>query len=183
MDRILTSRLILRGLTPRDAPLLLDFDLRNRDFLAPWESLRDEAYFTADRVLALIKSNALAARQGTSFRWQLFEHAEPGRIVGSVGLSNIVRGGFLSAHLGYRIDAAAAGRGLMTEAVAAVVEHAFEKLDLHRLEANVMPRNEPSRRLLARLGFEEEGLARKYLKIAGRWEDHLHYVRFNARLE
>jgi ribosomal-protein-alanine N-acetyltransferase len=67
----------------------------------------------------------------------------------------------------------------MTEAVAAVVELAFGPLQLHRVEANIIPRNMPSRRVVEKLGFVNEGLSPKYLKINGVWEDHMHYVVLN----
>lgn len=183
MIRLETPRLILRTLTPRDGPQLLAFDVRNREWLAPWEPLRDKAYFSEARVLSSIRADARSVRRGVGCRWHLFLKDEPTTIVGSVALSNVVKGDFLSAHLGYRLDALATGKGLMTEALGEVVAFAFFELGLHRLEANVMPRNTASRRVLATLGFEEEGLARRYLNIAGVWEDHLHHVRFNRNLE
>lgn len=179
MRTLRTARLVLRGLGPRDQALLADFDTRNRDFLAPWEPLRDESYFGADRVASSIRADAAAARRGVGFRWHLFLRGQPGCIVGSVALTNIVRGVFLSCHLGYRLDGAETGRGLMTEAVEAVVTHALGPLGLHRVEANVMPRNTASLAVLARCGFVEEGLSRQYLKIAGVWEDHRRHVRFS----
>ena len=183
MDRLTSSRLLLRRLTPKDADLLLEFDQRNRAHLASWEPSRDELYFTLARAEAAVKADAKVARRGTGYRWHLFLKGKPRRILGSVSLSNLVRGVFLSAHLGYRLDGQSQGQGLMTEAVAAVTEHAFDVLGLHRIEANVLPRNQASRNLVTRLGFEEEGLSHKYLKIAGVWEDHVRYVLFNKALE
>jgi ribosomal-protein-alanine N-acetyltransferase len=183
MNRLETPRLVLRALTQRDAPLLLDFDLRNRAFLAPWEPLRDEQYFTLARAQAAIRADARTARRDTGYRWHLFLNREPRRIVGSVALSNIVHGAFLSTHLGYRLDGESTGKGLMTEAVGEVLRQAFGTLGLHRVEANAMPRNAASRRVLARLGFVEEGLSRRYLRIAGVWEDHLRHVLLNRELE
>lgn len=179
MDRIVTSRLVLRGLSPRDAGLLLDFEQTNREWLAPWEPLRDETFFTADRALGAIRSDAQAARRKTGFRWHLFLRDHPGVLVGSVAVTGIIGGAFQSAYLGYRLGREFVGQGLATEAVGAAAAYAFSTLGLHRLEANVMPRNAASRRLLARLGFVEEGLARRYLKIQGVWEDHLHHVLFS----
>jgi len=178
-----TPRLVLRTLSVKDAPALLDFDTRNRSFLAPWEPRREELYFTLTRVEATIKADARTARRDTGYRWHLFLKSDPGRIVGSVGLSNIVHGVFLSAHMGYRLDERVTGHGYMTEAVGAVVHQAFTVLGLHRIEASAMPRNVASRRVLARLGFEEEGLSRHYLKIAGVWEDHVRHVLLNKELE
>lgn len=178
-----TRRLVLRTLTLRDVSLLLDFDVRNRDWLAPWEPLRTPEYFTAERAASAIRADARSVRRGTGCRWHLFLRGQPHRIVGSAALSNVVTGAFLSAHLGYRLDQHETGMGYMAEAVAEVVGYAFDVLGLHRIEANVMPRNTASRRLLTGLGFEEEGLARRYLKIAGVWEDHFHHVRFNRDVE
>lgn len=97
-------------------------------------------------------------------------------VIGSVTLSSIVRGFFQNCLLGYKMDARFVRRGYMSEAVAAVLDYAFSTAELHRVEANVMPGNAASRGLLDGLGFREEGCARKYLKIQGTWEDHLHMV-------
>jgi [ribosomal protein S5]-alanine N-acetyltransferase len=93
-------------------------------------------------------------------------------IVGSINLSQIFRGGFQSAYLGYHIGAEFAGRGYMSEAIELVLKYAFEKLRLHRLEANIQPSNRPSIALVKRAGFVREGFSRRYLKICGRWRDH-----------
>lgn len=177
MHRLETPRLVLRTLTARDAPLLLDFDTRNRDFLAPWEPLRDGSYFTLERAQSAIRADALMARRRLGYRWHFFLKDDPGRIVGSAAISGIIRGAFWSAYLGYRLDGQMTGRGLGTEGVGAAVAWALGPGGLHRVEANVMPRNAASRRLLGRLGFHEEGLALRYLNIAGVWEDHLHFAR------
>ena len=71
----------------------------------------------------------------------------------------------------------------MTEAIEAVVDYAFRELRLHRIEANIMPRNAASLAVVRKLGFHEEGLALRYLKINGKWEDHLHMVRLNEDME
>jgi ribosomal-protein-alanine N-acetyltransferase len=71
----------------------------------------------------------------------------------------------------------------MTEALTAVIEHAFTTMGLHRLEANVMPRNEASKGLLVKLGFHDEGIAKRYLQIQGRWEDHTHMVMLREEWE
>jgi ribosomal-protein-alanine N-acetyltransferase len=176
--RLTTERLVLRGLGTRDVDRLLAFDTANRAFLAPWEPARDDRYLTAERVVRSIRGDAGAAKRGDGYRWHLFLAGDPDTIIGSVSLSNIVRGVFLSCHLGYRLGESWTGRGAMTEAVQRVLDQAFGPLGLHRVEANVLPRNRASRAVLRRLGFEEEGLCRTYLKINGVWEDHLRHVRF-----
>ena len=93
-------------------------------------------------------------------------------IVGSINLSQIFLGGFRSAYLGYYIGARYSRQGHMTEAVQLMLKYAFEHLKLHRLEANIQPRNIASIALVERAGFTREGYSRRYLKICGRWRDH-----------
>jgi [ribosomal protein S5]-alanine N-acetyltransferase len=95
-----------------------------------------------------------------------------GAILGSINLSQIFRGGFQSAYVGYQIGAEFAGQGYMTEALALMLHYAFADLNLHRLEANIQPGNAASIALVKRAGFVQEGFSRKYLKICGRWRDH-----------
>lgn len=97
---------------------------------------------------------------------------DDGVIVGSVNLSQIFRGGFQNAYLGYYIGAQYSGQRHMTEAVELTLGYAFEQLKLHRLEANIQPRNVASIALVKRVGFVREGFSRRYLKICGRWRDH-----------
>jgi ribosomal-protein-alanine N-acetyltransferase len=94
-------------------------------------------------------------------------------IVGTCNYTNIVRGPFQACHLGYQIARTHEGRGLMTEALRATNAFAFGELRLHRIMANHRPENERSARVLARLGFERDGLARDYLFIDGAWRDHV----------
>jgi ribosomal-protein-alanine N-acetyltransferase len=93
-------------------------------------------------------------------------------LVGVVNVSEIVRGAFRSAYLGYYAFSPHHRQGLMTEALSQVVTRAFRKHGLHRVEANIQPSNVASLRLIRRLGFRKEGLSRRYLKIGGRWRDH-----------
>lgn len=81
------------------------------------------------------------------------------------------------------MDQAWCNQGYATEALQAAIMCAFDELELHRIEANVLPYNAPSLRVLEKLGFESEGLAIKYLKINGRWEDHIHMVLRNRHME
>jgi ribosomal-protein-alanine N-acetyltransferase len=93
-------------------------------------------------------------------------------IAGIVSLSEIVRGNFRSAYLGYYAFTPHARSGYMTEGLGLVVTRAFRRLGLHRLEANIQPGNRASIALVRRLGFRKEGLSPRYLKIGGRWRDH-----------
>ncbi len=97
---------------------------------------------------------------------------EDGAIIGFLNISEIVRGPFKSAFLGYGGVAEFAGQGYMTEALRLVLREAFTKLGLHRLEANIQPGNTASIALAKRCGFELEGFSPRYLKVGGRWRDH-----------
>jgi ribosomal-protein-alanine N-acetyltransferase len=95
-----------------------------------------------------------------------------GELAGVINLSEIVRGAFRSAYLGYYAFVPHAGRGYMTEGLALALRWIFGTLRLHRVEANIQPGNAASRALVRRLGFRREGFSPRYLKIAGRWRDH-----------
>jgi ribosomal-protein-alanine N-acetyltransferase len=93
-------------------------------------------------------------------------------LIGYADVTNVVRGLFLSAYLGYYVFQGYERQGLMTEGLQLVIRHAFGKLRLHRLEANIQPENLPSIALIKASGFSKEGYSPKYLKIRGRWRDH-----------
>ena len=96
-----------------------------------------------------------------------------GEFAGQVVIGNVVREPLLSAYVGYWVSAQVAGGGVATAAVALAVDHCFSRVGLHRIEATVRPENVRSRRVLAKLGFREEGLLRRYLEVDGDWRDHL----------
>ena len=118
---------------------------------------------------------ARAIRQGEAFPLFLFRRKD-GQIVGGLTLSNIRRQPAQAGTLGYWVGEAFAMQGYMTEALTALRDHAFNALDLSRLEAACLPDNDPSRRLLERCGFKYEGVAQSYLQIDGRWRNHVLYA-------
>jgi ribosomal-protein-alanine N-acetyltransferase len=101
---------------------------------------------------------------------------EDDALVGVFNLSEIVRGLFQSAYLGYYGFAPHAGKGYMTEGMALALDVAFRRLRLHRVEVNIQPTNQRSLALAERVGFVREGYSRRYVKIAGRWRDHVRYA-------
>jgi ribosomal-protein-alanine N-acetyltransferase len=111
-----------------------------------------------------------AMRPSTEFF--LARRKEDDAITGFLNLSEIVRGSFQSAYLGYGAVATCAGQGYMTEALGLLLKEAFTTLGLHRIEANIQPENKASIALVQRGGFQLEGLSPRYLKIGGRWRDH-----------
>ncbi len=150
-----------------------DFYRRNAAHFAPWDPPLPADHAAPDRVALALAEGAEAFATGRALRWWLHPAGQPARVIGSVHLSSVVRGGFQSCNLGYAIDAGCEGQGLMREALQAVIAEAFSpRLNLHRLQAAVQPENLRSLAVLARLGFDEIGLARHYLFIHGDWRDH-----------
>ena len=158
-----------------------DFHARNAAHLAPWEPPAPPDFATEPQQRERLRRAAADAAAGSALRWWLQPTAGPDRLVGSVGLSQIARGPFQNAMLGYAIDAGWEGQGLMREALQAVVAHAFSPaVHLHRIQASVRPENVRSVALLQRFGFDDEGLARAYLYIDGAWRDHRLFALRNA---
>lgn len=174
-----TERLLLKALNPADAELALEYYLRNRVFLNEWEPVREETFYTLKNQRELLTQERADFESGRSFRAWIFKKGEEGRAIGTFGFSNIVRGAFLSCFLGYKLDARETCNGYMTEALKKGISILFEEYGLHRIEANIMPKNKASLRVVEKLGFSCEGLSPKYLKINGVWEDHIHMVLMN----
>jgi [ribosomal protein S5]-alanine N-acetyltransferase len=164
----------IRPLEIADTDELLALRRRNDGFLQTFEPLKSPDFLTSDGQRREIEgaADAWAADRGYSFG--VFD--SDGALIGKVGLSNVARGAWQNATLGYFIDRERNGRGYGTEAVALACRFAFTAARLHRVQAAVMPRNRPSARLLVKNGFRFEGLAVNYLRINGRWEDHHVYA-------
>jgi len=176
-----TDRLILTTLTERDANRVLAYEIRNRAFLSDWDPLRSDAYFTLEQQRCVLKQMVKEMEAGTRCSLGIGLKGED-RLIGMINFTNIVRGCFLSCFAGYRLDEQEINKGYMTEALTRAVRYAFDNLKLHRVEANIIPRNIRSRRVAEKAGFECEGTSREYLKINGVWEDHMHYVRLNRKM-
>lgn len=174
-----SARLYYLAAQPALAEAAAAFYRRNRAAFAPFDPVQPEEFFSAGGQRERLSRDLAQAEAGRSFRFLLVRPGQPGKVVGLVGLNEIVRGAFQSCFLSYKVDAALWGRGYGSEAIEAVTGWGFRVLGLHRIEANIMPRNLASRRAAEKAGYEEEGLSRHYLRINGRWEDHLHLVRLN----
>ncbi|MFB9377915.1 GNAT family N-acetyltransferase [Kineococcus gynurae] len=158
--------------TEADVPDLVAVLRDNWPFLAPFEPQRDPAYFTEEYQLGLVRHLLAEHAHGRAVPLAI-RYAD--RLVGRITLSDIVRGPFQSATVGYFVAEAVNGRGVATEAVARAASEAFGPLGLHRLQAATLLSNTASQAVLKRNGFERIGLARRYLRIAGRWQDHVLY--------
>ncbi len=161
------------------AEQLAEYCIRNREFLKEFEPPRTEEYYTAAHQQELLNQDLENWDQRRGYRFYVKEASDPDRVIGSMALSNIVWGAFYSCFLGGKLDKDRVSQGYGTRAVGMIVDFAFNQLGLHRIEANVMPRNKRSLRSLEKSGFENEGLSRYYLNINGVWEDHIHMVKLN----
>lgn len=179
IDFLQSRDLILKPAYTALAKGLLDYYLRNKAFLESFEPRRDDEFFTHAHHFASLEREIQQAEQNCEFHYYIARKSNPDEIIGTISLSNVVWGCFCSCFLGYKLDCGFLRRGYMTQAVEAVTQMAFTQLNLHRIEANVMPRNTASLGVLQKCGFEHEGVAKKYLKINGVWEDHIHMVKLN----
>jgi ribosomal-protein-alanine N-acetyltransferase len=170
----LTGNVQMRLLRLSDAERIKDAYQLNRDHLAPWEPERTDEFFTVARQSQTIESKLEQHEVGSEIPFVLVDE---GRVIGSLTLTGIVRGPFLSAHLGYWVGKDYNGRGIGSAAVAAGADFSRNELKLHRIQAATLPHNAASQKILKRAGFEEIGLAPSYLKIAGSWQDHILYQR------
>jgi len=166
-----------RLLRSEDVARLADLVRRNREFMAPWDPIRPDEYYTTDGQAAVVGELLDGYQRGISLPHVILD--ERGDVVGRI-TGSIVRGAFQSCGIGYWVDKDHQGRGLATAAVASIKWIAFTELGLHRLQAETLLHNVASQRVLARNGFERYGLAPAYLNIAGRWQDHVTFQVINT---
>lgn len=164
----------LRFVREADAREYATLLYENRAHLEPYEPLRTPNYYTEAYQRAVIREAVDSRANGAGYMFAVLSDCH--KIIGRVALSGVFRGAFQSCFIGYFIDSHFTGRGYGTWATEQVVRFAFERAGLHRVEASVMPCNMASQRVLEKCGFRREGLARRYLKIQGKWEDHYIYA-------
>lgn len=168
-----TARLLLRAPDPALRDAVCAYRRRNRAHFAPWDPPLPADHADPAQVTRELEQAAESFALGSAYRYWLLDPDTPGRVLGQAHVSQLARGAFQNAMLGYALDAQAQGRGLMHEALRAVIDEMFGPIvRLHRLQAAVRPENRRSRAVLGRLGFEAEGLSRRYLFINGAWRDH-----------
>lgn len=152
---------------------------RNRKFLADYEPRRDESFFSLEYQREVLKKEMDDFQQKSAFRFYIKPTDQSHKIIGIIGLNHVVWGAFCSTFLGYKLDESFINKGYMSMAVDMQVRYAFGVLHLHRIEANVMPKNTASLRVLEKNSFVNEGISKYYLNINAIWEDHIHMVRIN----
>lgn len=163
---------LLRPPRPSDYMAWAALREESRDYLQPWEPAWAEDDLSRAAFRRRLGVYAREMEQGTAWPLFVFDPADEA-LMGAITLSNIRRGVAETGTLGYWIGRPHAGRGVGTAAARTMLAYAFGALKLHRVEAACVPTNHASRRVLEKAGFRQEGLARAYLKINGRWADHL----------
>lgn len=170
-----TDRVLLRAPEMSDYPAWAELRAASHDFLVPWEPLWAPDELSRASFRRRIRHYLRDMREDMGYALFVYD-TQSAALVGGVTLCNVRRGVTQSCTLGYWVGAAYARQGYMTAAVRAVVPFVFNSLELHRLEAACLPTNTASMRLLERVGFKREGLARSYLRINGEWRDHVLYA-------
>jgi ribosomal-protein-alanine N-acetyltransferase len=172
---ILGEGVRLRTPAMADYPEWTSLREASRAFLTPWEPTWPADDLSRSSYRRRLRRYAQDIRDDQAYPFFVFR-TEDGALIGGLTLSNVRRGVSQSCSLGYWTGERFAGHGYMTDAVRAVVPFVFGTLRLHRLEAACLPHNAASIRLLEKVGFRREGLARRYLCINGAWQDHLLYA-------
>jgi ribosomal-protein-alanine N-acetyltransferase len=173
---LLGAPVALRPVKVRDSRAWRDSRVRNAAWLRPWEPTNPETPLYRSSVgpyVAMARTMRREARQGLALPWVVMYDGE---FVGQLTVGSIMWGSARSAQVGYWIDEAVAGKGIIPTALAMAIDHCFFVVGLHRVEASIRPENIASRRVVEKLGFREEGLRRRYLHIDGAWRDHLCYA-------
>jgi len=170
MHIITTQDLIVRTAQHTDVAAFKAFEQRNKEHFAqftPSYELSEKKF--NDLINLWIKDN----QNGNAARFFIFDKHDETNIIGACNFTNIIRGPFQACYLGYKMDFAYCGQGLMFQALQAAIDYMFKTLNMHRIMANYIPENHRSAKLLQRLGFSIEGTAKEYLYINQSWEDHV----------
>lgn len=170
-----SQNITIRPLALTDTEDLLRILTTNRSFFQSFDPTREEAFFTSEFQHHHISDMIQAFEAGTAYVFAICL-ADTGTLIGRITLSNVIRGPFQNAYIGYFLDQKYNGKGYATQAVRLAVQFAFEEVGLHRIQAGTLPHNTASIRVLEKNQFRYEGLAKRYLKINGHWEDHNLYA-------
>jgi ribosomal-protein-alanine N-acetyltransferase len=173
--RLQGERIHLRPPMRGDWSAWAELRAQSREFLKPWEPSWTGDSLSRAAYRRRLARYAIDWRDDEGYSFFLFRNTDSA-LIGGIGLSNLRRGVAETASLGYWVGQAHARQGYMTEAIGLTLTYGFDRLGLHRVEAACLPSNMPSRSLLAKMRFREEGYAKRYLCIDGRWQDHVLYA-------
>lgn len=171
--RVAAGVIRLRPVRMRDGVVWSRIRLADRSHLEPWEPSVEvdwEARHTSAAWPAVCSGLRAEARRGRMLPYAI---ELDGRFCGQLTIGNVTHGALRSAWIGYWVSSTATGGGIATGALALGLDHCFGPVKLHRVEATVRPENAASRAVLAKVGFREEGMLRRYLDVDGAWRDHL----------
>jgi ribosomal-protein-alanine N-acetyltransferase len=171
--RVPTGLVRLRPIRLRDGAAWSRLRLADRAHLEPWEPVAEADWQLRHAVSswpAICSGLRAEARKGRMLPYAIELNGE---FCGQLTLGNVTHGALRSAWIGYWVASEFTGGGVATAALAMGVDHGFGVVRLHRIEATVRPENAPSRRVLAKTGFRQEGLLERYLEVDGAWRDHL----------
>jgi ribosomal-protein-alanine N-acetyltransferase len=158
-----------------DADKVLAFYIRNKEYFEPWEPVRDPNFYTLSFQQLTLSVEYHLFLQSKLLRFWVFLRRDPQTIIGTVNFYNIIPGAYSSCQIGYKLDKEYTGNGYAIESIQAGMGVLFEEYRLHRIEANIMPRNDRSINLIKKLGFTYEGTSKSSIKINNQWEDHDRY--------
>jgi [ribosomal protein S5]-alanine N-acetyltransferase len=173
---LLEAAVVLRPVRVSDARTWREIRVRNASWLRPWEPSNPETPLHRSSIgpyVGMVRTMRHEARQGQALPWVV---TYGGQFAGQLTVGSIVWGSSRSGQIGYWIDEAYAGRGIIPTALAMAVDHCFRVVGIHRLEASIRPENTASRRVVEKLGFREEGIRVRQLHINGAWRDHICYA-------
>ncbi|MGE5629197.1 MAG: GNAT family N-acetyltransferase [Solirubrobacterales bacterium] len=165
-------------LTPEHSALMLEYYIRNKNYLKPFEPVRDETFYTMSSQRRTLIDEYKQYLNGEAITFGAFKD---GNLVGRIRISSIVYGTFKNAFIGYSIDEKEQGKGYAKEAVKLVCDYAFEYMGLHRIEAVTLIDNIKSEKVLMNCGFQKVGTSPKYLFINGKWRDHNNFALINEK--
>lgn len=165
----------IRPAQAKDWAVWADLRAASRDFLIPWEPAWPPDALTRAAFSRRLRRQAQEWRDDLGYGFLVFDRLTD-TLTGGIGIGNVRRGVAQMATIGYWVGEPFARRGYISAATRLALQFAFGHLGLHRIEASCLPNNTASRGLLEKVGFIEEGYARAYLRIDGRWRDHILYA-------
>lgn len=180
-----TPRLLIRSASPDDVPKRQRFYIKNLDFFTETGPSYPSSIGTLEYHQKENEREYFATYTKRAFAFFMYdkEDVNYSTIIGNFNFTNVVHGHFLSCYLGYKMDQDYLGQGLIGEGIQAGIDYLFNVVKLHRIEANIMPRNKASIRVAEKLNFQKEGFSPRYLKINGVWEDHERWSLLNDKIE